>query len=133
MIEPPHDRVGGLVARVLAGANLLRDTFTIGVFAEEFHEQPGTGDQVVRRVGEHVVEAVLTGCETQSHAVLLECGNKPQRIVDVTQRPSAIILSSPTLPLDPPVHTRSRRSMSLLYDSLVQTGLQSTGQVAPGA
>src|SRR3954451_17872455 len=74
------------VTCVFAGAHLLRDRLAVTAVADQLHEQPGTSDQIVRGIGEHVVVAVLTRGESESHVLLLKCGNSPERMLRLTAR-----------------------------------------------
>ena len=76
-----------VVARVLRGPHPLGDLGSrLTAVAEQFHQELGAGDDVVRGCGEHVVEARLPGGQTKAHVLLLKCGNSPQRMLRLTSR-----------------------------------------------
>ena len=63
-----EDRVRRVVPGVLRCPHPLRDLGSGGsVRAEQFHEELGARDDVVRGCGEHVVEARLPGGQTKAH------------------------------------------------------------------
>src|SRR5699024_1045660 len=70
LVESAHDGVGGVVTRVLAGTHLFGDGLTVGPVTHHLNKQAGTDDQVVRRVDEQVVVAVITRAQSQAHVVL---------------------------------------------------------------
>ena len=67
LVDPAHDRVGGLVGLVLGLAHPLGDGGVVRALGEHLGEQPGADDEVLGRLGEEVVERGVDRAEAESH------------------------------------------------------------------